>query len=355
MKTSLKLLSLFFILMPPMLQAASTNVPPTLSLANVKLVENAPTSYRIQHNDNLADILGQFVHEPVEVIALWGMALPDFRVGDIVSIIEQAGQPALQIKRGRTVKLSPNMRIIEKARKIPKIAINNIRQFLTRPQVIAEEELQHSGYIIGSDRDVLTITTDMTIYARGLDPLAEERTYMIVRPGNVYFDPEEEDEVLAREAIYLGQADIEFLETTDEWEDSDVTPLKVTSMSREIHVGDRLLPLDLHEFTEDFRLHSPEFLEAGYVLALPDNSAQVGQYQVIVINKGFDDDIEAGHVLAVNHSGKIIKDEIADEEVLLPSQRAATIMVFKTFEKISYALIMKSTLPVRLMDEVTLP
>ncbi|OAD22194.1 Peptidoglycan-binding LysM, partial [Candidatus Thiomargarita nelsonii] len=82
----------------------------------------------------------------------------------------------------------------------------------------------------------------------------------------------------------------------------------------------------------------------------------IGQYQVVIINKGLEDGIEIGHLLAVNkNSRQIIDRTVSEDEVTLQKQRAGTLLVYRVFDRISYALVMTSRLPISVFDQVSVP
>ncbi|HDN27596.1 MAG TPA: hypothetical protein ENG03_10970 [Thioploca sp.] len=264
--------------------------------------------------------------------------------------LAQNSEPVLPSSDGRTVKLSPQVRIIKREYRIPTIQVEQIQQFFNRPKLITEEEINDAGRIITNANQSLLSTKGFRIYVSGLNEAASVGSrYMIVRMGQTYRSPldGEEGEVLAYEAIYLGEAALDI--------PGEPATLNITSATREIKNGDRLLPVEERGFQEDFYPHSPTLLEDAYIIAVIDGTGSlIGKYQIVIINKGSNDDIERGHVLAVNNGSRFIR-ELYEEEIILPQQRVGSLLVFRVFEYVSYALVMKSNLPIRLLDEVTVP
>ncbi|MEN8219229.1 MAG: hypothetical protein ABFS56_23285 [Pseudomonadota bacterium] len=257
-----------------------------------------------------------------------------------------------QSDEGRyTVKLSPQVRIIEREHSIPTIPRGIIQQFLNRPQLITDEEIESAGYVIANANQSLLSTEGHKIYVSGLDEGAAQNRYIILRLGQTYRSPLEDDdgEALAYEAIYLGEAVLEI--------PGEPAALNIIKANREIRVSDRLLPkIDERTFYDDFYPHSPESLEETYIIAEANGTLIIGRYQVVIINKGLDDGIERGHLLAVNKNSRQIFDTISSQdEVVLQKQRAGTLLVFRVFDSVSYALVMSSRLPINVLDEVTVP
>lgn len=249
---------------------------------------------------------------------------------------------------GRIVKLSPQVRIIERKHSIPTIKMETIRAFLNRPQLITEEEIEFAGSIIANLEESLFSTKGSQIYVKGLDDEQVGDKYTIIRLGQAYRSPLEDDdnEILAYEAIYIGKA---ILKVT-----AEPSLLEVTAAVNEIRLGDRLLPLNKQVFQEDIYPHSPKMLEDAYIIAVVGDTSMISQYQIVVINKGLDDGMERGHLLAVL-KGKDQFEKISGEGIALPKRRAGTVLVFRVFDRVSYALVMSSYLQINLLDIVTVP
>ncbi len=245
----------------------------------------------------------------------------------------------------RTVKLSPQVRIIERKESIPTIKIEEVQQFLNRPYLISPET-EYAAYIVSTaDQSILT-TVGRKIYANNLYD-QEEQKYVIVRPGQILPNPLEKGEVLAYEAVYLGEAELQV--------PGDPATLVITKANREIKVGDRLLQKeDESVLREDFYPHSPKSLEEAYVIAVIDETLIIGQNQIVILNKGLHEGLERGHILAVNKAGKRVFDVANQgEEIILPKQQAGILLVFHVFDQVSYALVISASLSINIFDEVS--
>lgn len=329
---------------------------------DVQLLLNVPDRYVVSKEDELTAVIGFFVQDPATLLTeRFGKNLPQLRPGDIVALNKKGNLRSLQIIRVKTtettrnaVRLSPEVRILEEKRGVPVIPIEAIQQFLNRPKIITLEELETAGYIIANPNQTLFTSTGDEIYVRKLDESTEETEFIIVRLGPAYPSSEEEEEdeeAVLYEAVYLGEARLK--------EVGDPTILTVINAVREIRQGDRLLPTGDRTINEDFHPHNPEadLLEGAKIISVVEGVSQIGQYQVVVINKGTENGLERGHILAVNRSGHSMQDDMDEDKeiVKLPGQRAGTLLVFKPFETLSYALVMKATFPIKTLDEVTAP
>jgi len=315
---------------------------------NAQFKASAPTQYTVRQGDTLWDVAGQFLENPQQAGAAWSEEAVSLHPGDQASVIERGERWHLQIKSQRVVKLSPNVVTTRADSAVETVPLSKIRQFLARPQVAERDELNSAPYIVANAAGKLLISQGDIIYVRGLDDELVGESYIIVRAGQAYQDQGEDAEPLAYEATYLGSARLE--------QDGDPATLTVTEAARDIRQGDRLLPVPPQVFERDFIPTLPgDGIEGARLIALLGEGTQVGQYQAVVINRGEEDGIERGNVLAVYRGGETIHDPLANESVSLPSLQAGTLLVFKVFEKISYALVVKATRDMHLYDEVALP
>jgi hypothetical protein len=247
------------------------------------------------------------------------------------------------------IRLSPQVKIIKRENVIPIIPIGKIHQLLNQPRLITETEIENAGYLIGNADQSILLTEDRKFYATGIDQNTPGSEYIIVRVGKTYRDPKDDsDDVLGHEAIYLGKAVVE--------QSTDPVTLKLTKANREIMAGDLLLPLiDEGNIYKDFYPHSPKYLEDAYIIAVLDDNLVIGSNQIVIINKGSEDGIERGHILAINKLGKPIFDPVEEENVMLPPRNAGNMLIFRAFDRVSYALVIKAHLQIKLFDQVAIP
>ncbi len=307
-----------------------------------------PATYTVREGDTLWRVAALFLERPWRAGELMTPQAPQIFPGDQISLQQDKDQLLLQVKRGREVKLSPGARYPRQDRAIKIIPLDSVRQFLIRPQVAVEDELSEAPYIVATADARLLATEGNLIYARGLEDADIQTRYVLVRPGQAYIDPETQ-ETLAHEAIYIGEAEIKH--------QTDPAVLTIVTALRGVQEGDKLLPVPDQTFDEDFYPRVPLELEGGHIIAVVDGLTQIGQYQVVVINKGETDDIERGHVLTAFRGGQWVTDKVGPhkEQVFLPSLETATLLIFQVFPKVSYGLVMKASDVVRVGDEVNVP
>ncbi|GEM_PF-247198 len=316
-----------------------------------------PQQYRVKAGDSLWDVIGVFVENPNKINpSVWHEST--LYPGNLVSLTEHGGHPALQVQRGnRVVKLSPDIITSRDERAIPKIPLSSIRQFLTHPEIVEAEELSQAPYIVANANDKLLISSGDTIYARGLDGSEQVgEAYMLLRPGEAYTDideegNEDEQEPLAFGALYLGEAQ---LESFNEDEEANLATFKVLFAKQEIRTGDRLMAVPMRDFEEDFIPSLPNEVEGMKIIGVTDNTTYIGQFQVVVLNRGEQDGIQRGNVLAVYHSGMLAQDPVNGETLKLPSIKSGSLLVFKVYDRVSFALINRATQPIYVNDSVEL-
>ncbi len=367
----------------------------------IALNENHPTSYTVVKGDTLWDIAGRFLQQPWRWPDIWDanqqIANPHLIYpGDEIFLTYKDGRPLLGLRRGRLVKLSPTVRENTRDRAIPPIPLDAIHQFLSRPRVVSEADIEKAAYVVGSQDEHLATGTGYKIYVRGIPDNSTNR-FSVFRPGGEYRDPDTNTS-LGYEALHIADVVINKF--------ADPATAVITWSNREVIKGDRLMPQELEEYPE-FVPHAPDSVVEGRIISVVDGVSQIGQHHVVVINKGQDDGIGAGHVLAIYQTGEVIRDELGTAQahkkrledfrraeaenpsavgrffdgvandvretklavdkalgepvggapitVQLPEERAGEVMIFRSFKAVSYGLVMDTQRPVHVLDRVRNP
>jgi len=322
--------------------------------AAVELNEDVPETYIVKKGDTLWGISGMYLREPWRWPELWDvnpqidnphLIFP----GDQLYLVWIDGEPRLRLRRGRDVKLTPNMRVRPLDLAIPIIPLDQIGPWLMRHRIVDADELNNSAYVVAGDEEALISAQGDRIFGRGPFP-DDERAYGIYRANSVpYVDPVT-GEALGYQAQDIGNAKLLSSNKVE------VTELEITRVTEEVRIGDRLLPLEERVLDATFHPRAPEEeLEDGLMIAVDGGLTQIGQMSIVVLNKGKRDGLEIGHVLAVYQAGALVYDKVAENNVRLPDTRAGLAMVFEAFEKASYAVILKASRPLEVMDKVKNP
>jgi hypothetical protein len=323
-----------------------------------------PVRYVVKKGDTLWDIAALFLRDPWVWPEIWSVN-PQIEnphliyPGDVITLTYVGGEPRLAVSRpgidtddgGLTVeRIEPGIREMPLDQAIPTIPSDAIRQFLNRPNVLPQEELDAAPYIVGNYEGRLISAQGDDVFARGFpEGGPQSRQYNVLRPGDPLTDPQT-GEILGYEAIYAGQGRVTAT--------GDPVKISLTNSVREILRGDRLFPTSQDPSRTSYLPKAPDNRVRGQIISLFDAISQVASKQVVVINLGARSGMEPGHVLGIRQSGGSVTDPYAGgetEEVQLPSQEVGTLMVFKVFDRVSYALIMESTRAIHLNDFVTNP
>jgi hypothetical protein len=321
--------------------------------AEVELNAEVPETYIVKKGDTLWGISGMYLTEPWLWPELWDvnpqidnphLIFP----GDELYLVWVDGRPRLRMRRGRDVKLTPNMRVTPLDLAIPIIPLDQIGPWLLRHRIMEAEDLNDSAYVVAADQRHLISGPGDKVYGRGLFPDGE-RAYGIYRAGDIYRDPLT-DELLGYQAQDIGNARL--LSSNED----EVTELEITRISEEVRIRDRLLPMEERILDATFHPRAPAVdIVDGFMIAVDGGVTQIGEMSIVVINKGKRDGIEIGNVLAVYQAGELIFDKVAEENVQLPDSRAGLAMIFESFEKASYAIILKASGPLKVLDKVKNP
>lgn len=332
----------------------------------VTLRPDYPQSYTVVKGDTLWDISARFLKNPWMWPELWQVN-PQVNnphliyPGDVLTLYFVDGKPVMRVERPQVqpqpkqdlprsgfpvVKYSPQVREMSLDAAVSTIPLDKIRAYLSRPRVVTENELQALPYVLSYTDERLLGGAGNAFYARGIGAENQSAEYLIMRTGQEYVDPDT-DEVLGYEGVYLGDARLKQF--------GDPATLMITKSNREIMRGDRLSPKAEDNLPFRYMPHPPMKTISGKIIAVLDGVANIGQYQVVVLNLGRQEDVEPGHVLAVMQAGAEVDDTVDGGDVKLPDIQAGTLMVFRVFERVSYGLIVNAEKAIHTLDVVTNP
>lgn len=352
-----------------------------------ELAPNAPDSYTIKRGDTLWAISGIFLKSPWRWPELWGMNLNDIRnphlifPGQVLYLDKTGGRARLSTTRPgsgdlETVRVSPRTRyesLNDSA--IPPISLQAIEAFLTEPMIVDEETFSLAPRIVATQENRVLLSNGDRAYARALygesgkgQPLSIEpgqpRDFRVFRNAVPLKDPST-GAILGYEAQYVGKALLERGESTQEVKSTDgkttteLVPatIDIVSAKEEMRVGDRLLPEPERELST-FVPRAPTTAQTGQIVSVYGNAVTyAAQNQVVTINRGRAHGMERGNVLALLSQTSQVTDKTDDArpELRLPGERNGLMMVFRTFDQVSYALVLQITDGVKVGDRFTNP
>jgi len=340
-----------------------------------------PNQYTVVQGDTLWDISGKFLTHPWQWPELWRsnsqiqnphLIYP----GDTIYFSIVNGQPQLSLSRSAEVgtlqqspcvlkednaqnartdfsvseenKLEPCIREATRKQAIKLIPMDAIERFLTSPRVVSENELNTAPYVIGFAGEHLLAGTGDRVYVRSITE-PKSLSYTMYRAGATYTRPET-GEILGYEAKYIANTTLQ--------QEGDPATLYINKSNSEIRIGDRLMPDPEEEITLNYFPRPPEDSIKGSIISVFNGVSQIGRYNVVVIDKGTSDGLQPGHELDIYQRGQVVRDRyspVKNDEVKLPDEIAGTLMVFRPFERISYALVMKATRAIHVLDKVQTP
>ena len=325
----------------------------------VLLADNHPEEYVVQKGDTLWDISKMFLKDPWYWPEIWQVnpqiANPHLIYpGDVLVLIYVDGQPRL-FNRGSAERLSPQIRTTQIEAAIVSIPYDQIAAFLSRGLVIEKSEIGALPYMLATRGDHLIAGAGHDVYVRGNVSDVGTR-YSVVHIGDELVDPDD-NSVVGFQGIYVGEGMVR--------RGGDPATVRLVDTNREALQGDRLIPESI-EIPLTFFPKSPASTIDGRIISVVDGVSLIGQYQVVVINRGTRDNLANGDVLTVFQSGDVVKDRFAGgklrgtallggESVKLPDEEAGTVMVFKVYDRIAYALVMEATSEIRVYDAVRNP
>jgi LysM repeat protein len=327
----------------------------------IPLADNAPDSYVVKRGDTLWGIAKVFLRDPWYWPEIWQVN-PQIQnphliyPGDTLRLVFIDGQPQILLQRGDAARVEPRVRSEPLESAITTIPYATVAAFMSRPSVLDREQIKHAPYLLAT-RDLHVVMSEGdTLYARGFtDPAELGAHYNIVRVGDPLIDPDD-NRVLGYDGIFTGSGHVT--------RQGDPTTLIMTESSRESRAGDKLIAGGV-DVPLDFIPSAPRTKTNGRIIAVADGVTIIGQYEVVVVNRGARDGLAPGNVLGVFDRGPIVRDtdkkgffnldSLGAQKVALPSERTGTFMVFKTFDNISYGLIMEATNLIRVGDKIQNP
>jgi hypothetical protein len=380
-------------------QVAQAGVPVS------ELAANAPETYVVKGGDTLWDISGVFLNKPWRWPALWGMNRQEIQnpnliyPGQTLYLIRQNGLARLSMTSAASSDEAPTIRVSPRSRydsltdnALPTLRNRLIEPFLAEPVIVDEKALFLAPHIVAAAEGRVLIGDGERAYARGAtgSPLLMgpklPREFRVFRNATPIKDPND-GAVLGYEAQFLGRAKLQRGESTQtapgnekprrkvdtgSVSDNDypVAPptapsteiipatIDIVAIKEEIRAGDRLLPEPERQLNR-YVPHAPEArILKGRIASIYGSAvANAAQNQVVALNLGSRDGIESGHVMAILTDGERLVDTVNDERVTvkLPDERNGLLMVFRTFDRVSYALILEIKQAVRVGDRVINP
>lgn len=324
-----------------------------VSADEVAFRDDMPDTHTVVKGDTLWDISQTFLKSPWLWPEIWHVNAQIenphlIYPGDVIRLIYLDGQPRLTLDTsGRIYKLEPKARVVSVGDAIDTIPLDKINNFLSRSRIVGKEELQLAPYVVGGADDHLIAGAGDRVYVRGNNIEGDRAVYGVYRVGEKFVD-KETNEFLGVQALDIGTGEIHSVDT-------EVATMLVTRTTEEMRIGDRLLREEERAVDSTFFPSAPLADIEGTILAVEGGVSTVGKMDVVILNRGSREQLEAGNVLAVYKRSKSIVDRISGDRVQLPEERAGLLMVFRVFEKLSLGLVLEADQGLKVDDLVKNP
>jgi len=359
------------------------------------LKADAPDRYTVTSGDTLWGISNRFLKDPWCWPELWKMNQGELRnphriyPGEELVLERSAnGEVALRVAAANSPnssRMSPQVRVEERAAQpIYTIPTAAIEPFLSKPLVVTANELDNAARIVATEEDRVVLGKGNIAYAQGVDP--KDNRWHIFRRGDPLVDPETK-QTLGYIAIYLGEAALV--------KGGEIATIQLASATQEVVRGDKLVPVSNEKPVFAYTPHAPQAQVDGRVIATYGGLWETGPLSIVALSKGSRDGLEVGHVLALNRDQRGSRYDSRTQAYFgrqgptgndnpvtyypadlggrdaplfqrgepirrgdfakLPSERYGLVLVFRTFERASYALVMQATRPVTVTDIISNP
>jgi len=323
---------------------------------------NAPDSYVVKRGDTLWGIAKVFLRDPWFWPEIWQVN-PQVHnphliyPGDNLRLVYIDGRPTIMLQRGDFARVLPRVRSQPLEGSVTTIPYETVAAFMSKPTLLSQEQIKGAPYVLAT-RDLHVAMSDGdTLYARGFKTPVELGThYNVVRVGEALRDPDD-NRIVGYDGIFTGAGHVT--------RGGDPATLIMTESARETEAGDKLFQGGV-DVPLDFIPSAPKTKTNGRIMLVSNGVSVIGQYEVVVINRGVVDGLVPGNVLAIFQTGEVVADtenkgflnsnsRLGATKVHLPDERNGTFMVFKTFEHLSYGLVMEATNIIRVGDRVENP
>ena len=350
--------------LPTFATAASPNkTPPSLKV-------NAPSVYIVKKGDTLWDISGRYLKQPWRWPEIWavnkhvknphwiypGDRLLICTINGRTVIGRDEGDGCLGIERRMgnsglpVVKLQPQVRVEPLDLAIPIIPLSQIQNWLKRSRVVAVADIQAAPYVVGNRDNRVVAAAGQSVYVRG-PGLQVGQKYGVYREGADYIVQYGKiKENLGRELTQVANGTITAL-------NGEIATIELLrSFDQEVRTGDRVMLENETPLPSVFYpTAATEVTAGGQVIRILDSISSASKNSVVAIDRGIVNGAKPGQVFSVYQKGSITTDPKTGEKIQLPSERVGLVMIFNTFERVSYAFVLESDLPIKVADELRSP
>ena len=326
----------------------------------VELAKDAPDSYVVVKGDTLWDISGRFLAKPWRWPEIWELNREQIKdphwiyPGDVIYLDRSGSSPRLRLGSRfgggdlPTVKLTPQVRSEELKRDaITTVKLSAVAQFLNRPLVVDDKAMAENPRIIATQEGRVYLGAGDRAYVRGIPKDSKTTDWHVYRAAKPLLDPDTRKPI-AYEALFVGSAHLT--------RPGDPATLRIDAANEEVGIGDRLMPA-VRSDALNYVPHAPEKEVRARIVSVHHGVSQVGRNSVVAINAGSEQGVDPGTVLTILELGRTVVDRGDKDKpsIKLPDEPIGQLVVFRTFDKISYALVVQASKAITLGDVVANP
>ncbi len=337
--------------------AHANNPPPTIKA-------DAPNRYIVKKGDTLWDISGRYLDSPWRWKEIWAtnkqIKNPNLIYpNDILILCVIQGKTLVGVDTGEGCAgvekqltgnvVASSVTVTSTANSIPPIPWSAIQHWLDKTIIVNPADFNTTPYILASKKGNLITASGDKVYAKGV-PLIVGQRYGIYREGEKYVEPKTQ-KVIGLEVTQVATGLVTSTET------NGVTSLQlIDSYGKEVREGDRVF-VELNNSIPPVFYPTPATVSrGGMIVRVMDSISSAAKGSVVAINLGRTHGAKPGDVLTVFQKGAVIRDiKDNDMPVRLPSEPTGMVMVFNTFDDISYAYVLDSELPLNVGDQLLPP
>ena len=336
--------------------------------------EGHPDTYTVQKGDTLWDISAKFLDKPWLWPEIW-QANPQVKnphriyPGDQLSLHYVNGQPRVDVAAE-----GPQVRAGEPVDTVP---LSEIEPWLKHLTIV--QDPKSFPYVVGLEEDRLLTSSGQVAYVRGMSGAKPGDLVQIARPQALYamnpprkgkrtggrtlldFRGDRLHESWAFTTYSNGNQPYEAWGQKLGYElmlhsiaevtrvQGEITVVLLRDEHRDVHVGDRVLPVEDAPYCNCYLPHAAGSIpEAAQILAVPDGVRFAGQRMVIALSIGRNDGVDNGTVYSIWKPGAVRPDVVRNrnpigayyDRLKMPDDYVGHVMVFRTFDNVSYGLVM---------------
>ena len=316
----------------------------------VPLAEGHPNEYVVQVGDTLWDIAETFLKDPWYWPEIWYVN-PQVEnphliyPGDVLGLVYIDGQPRITNVRASTYRMSPQARVTPLTEAINSIPYEAVAAFLSSGVVLEKDQIDSLPYLLTTRGDHLIASAGNEIYVRGITEERSGSLYKVIHVDDPLYDPDD-NSLIGYQGLSVGDGRL--------IRGGDPATVALTDTAMEAKPGDLLIPAEV-DIPLNFYPRAPSGAVEGRIISVVGGVTQIGQYMVVVLNRGSNTGVSVGDVLSVFQVGEEVNDRFGGGSVRLPDEMAGTIMIFKTYDRISYGLVMEATQAIHIHDIVRNP